>query len=354
MVITPLCFRIPRTSLSGDDVMKIKSIELIHLDVPFTKHTEQHMKYWLPHWRITQICRLSMDNGIVGIGETIPNYTWSRVPDDIEARVVGREAAQLLWDDNLGAGVQMALFDAVGKHENVPIYQLLGTKVRDHVPLSWWGMDMPPRDGARQCADAVKAGYMSAKLKARTWYDLHAAIRAIIKATPPQFRLDFDYNATLDNAANAVEHLKSLEQYPQVAMIESPIPQDDVAGNRHIRDRIDRPVAMHFGSPPIATCLKEDVADGFVVCAGASAIRSQAAHRQSGQQALLAAACRHWSHDHLGSPPRRRMHRRKVAGHYLHEHLEGAAHQTRDRAPRRLSPRPGSSWPRRCPRRSCS
>ena len=277
MVITPLCFRIPRTSLSGDDVMKIKSVELIHLDVPFTNHTEQHMKYWLPHWRITQICRLSTDNGIVGIGETIPNYTWSQVPDDIEARILGREAAQLLWDDNLGAGVQMALFDAVGKHENVPIYQLLGTKVRDHVPLSWWGMDMPPRDWARQCADAVKAGYMSAKLKARTWCDLHAAIRAIIKATPPQFRLDFDYNATLDNAANAVEHLKSLEQYPQVAMIESSIPQDDVAGNRHIRDRIDRPVAMHFGNPPIATCLKEDVADGFVVCAGASAIRSQAA-----------------------------------------------------------------------------
>ena len=257
--------------------MKIKSIELVHLDVPFTAHTDLHMKYWLPHWRITQICRLTMDNGVVGFGETIPNYTWAKVPDNIQERVVGREAASLLWEDGLGAGVQMALFDAVGKHENVPVYQLLGTKVRDYVPLSWWGMDMPARDWARQCADAASAGYMSAKLKARTWYDMHAGIQAIIKVVPPQFKLDFDYNGTLDNAANAVEHLKSLEQYEQVAMIESPIPQGDVAGNRHIRARINRPIAMHFGQPPIATTMKEDVADGFVVCAGASAIRSQSA-----------------------------------------------------------------------------
>jgi L-alanine-DL-glutamate epimerase-like enolase superfamily enzyme len=257
--------------------MKVQSVELIHLDVPFTNHTEQHMKYWLPHWRIVQICRLTMDNGLTGLGETIPNYTWAPVPADIEDRVIGKEAGELLWDDSLGAGVQMALFDAVGKHENVPVYRLLGEKVRDYVPLSWWGMDMPPKDWARQCKDAVKAGYMSAKLKARTWYDLHESIQAVLAVVPPQFKLDFDYNDSLDNAANAVEHLKSLERYPQVAMIESPIPQADVAGNRHIRDRINRPLALHFGNPPISTCLKEDVADGFVVCAGASAIRTQSA-----------------------------------------------------------------------------
>jgi galactonate dehydratase len=74
-----------------------------------------------------------------------------------------------------------------------------------------------------------------------------------------------------------VEFLKSLEQYAQVAMIESPIPQGDVAGNRQIRARVDRPVAMHYGSPPPATTLTQDVADGFVVCAGARGIARQAA-----------------------------------------------------------------------------
>ena len=256
--------------------MKITNVELTFLDVPFTAHTNQHMQYWLPHWRIVQLCKITLSNGVVGWGETIPNYTWAKVPENIEKQIVGKEAADLLWQDNLGAGVQMALFDAVGKTLNVPAYSLLGTKVREWCPISWWGMDMPPQDWARQCTDAVKQGYMTAKLKARTWYDLHASIRAIIKVVPRQFKLDLDFNGTLANAANAVEFLKSLEQYEQVAMIETPIPQGDVAGNKHIRARVNRPLAMHYGSPPIPTTLEEDVTDGFVVCAGAYNITRQA------------------------------------------------------------------------------
>ncbi len=256
--------------------MKITEVELIHLDLPFTAHTDRHMRYWLPHWRIIQLCRLRLDNGVVGWGETIPNYTWAKVPANIEERIVGERAGDLLWRDDLGAGVQMALFDAVGKSLDVPVHRLLGEQVRDWCPLSWWAMDMPAADWARQCRDAVAQGYMSAKLKARTWYDLHASIEAILAVVPPQFKLDLDYNGTLANAAAAVDHLKSLERYGQVAMIETPIPQGDVAGNRQIRTRINRPVAMHYGSPPIATTLQEDVTDGFVLCAGASALTKQA------------------------------------------------------------------------------
>ena len=94
--------------------MKIADVELAYLDVPFTPHTNEHMQYWLPHWRIVQVCRITLDNGVTGWGETIPNYTWAGVPGDIEEQIVGREAGDLLWEDGLGAGVQMALFDAVG------------------------------------------------------------------------------------------------------------------------------------------------------------------------------------------------------------------------------------------------
>lgn len=256
--------------------MNISQVEFIHLDVPFTPYTNEHMQYWLPHWRISQLCKITLDNGIVGWGETLPNYTWARVPDGVESKLIGRPAAELLWRDELGAGVQMALFDAVGQAIGVPVYRLLGNKVRDWCPISWWSMDMPPAAWAEQCQHAVEAGYMSAKLKARTWYDLHAALQAIFDVVPEQFLLDLDFNATLDNAANAVRFLKTLERYEQVAMIETPIPHADVAGNRQIRSRINRPLAMHYGVPPIMTTLQEDVADGFVVCAGASAVVQQA------------------------------------------------------------------------------
>ncbi len=257
--------------------MKVKQIELMYLDVPFTPHTGKHIRYWLPDWRISQVCKLTMDNGQVGWGETLHNYTWSQVPEGIEKRVVGRPAAKLMWDDSLGAGVQMALFDAVGKAQGVPIYRLLGAKVRDWCPISWWNIDMPARDWAEECRQAVKAGYMSAKLKARPWFDLHAGIQAIQRVVPPGFHLDLDYNGTLGNSSNAIPHLKGLEAYEQVAMIESPIPQNDVAGNRQIRTRFNRPLAMHYGTPPIMTTLAEDVTDGFVLCAGASRLLRQAA-----------------------------------------------------------------------------
>jgi len=256
--------------------MKVTQIELMYLDIPFSPHTNQHMQYWLPEWRISQLCKIRLDNGLVGWGETLPNYTWAKVPDDLEARVLNREAAELLWQDDLGAGVQMALFDAVAQSLNVPVYHLLGHKVREWCPISWWAMDMPPEGWAQECAAAVEQGYMTAKLKARPWFDLHAALQAIFEVVPPGFMVDIDFNATLDNAANAVKFLESLARYEQVAMVETPIPQGDVAGNAQIRNRINRPLAMHYGVPPIMTTLKEDVADGFVLCAGAAALARQA------------------------------------------------------------------------------
>ena len=83
----------------------------------------------------------------------------------------------LLWRDELGAGVQIALFDAVAKNENVPICDLLGSRVRNGCPISWWTCDMGPEDWARQCEMAVARGYMSAKLKTRPWQDLHACLQ---------------------------------------------------------------------------------------------------------------------------------------------------------------------------------
>ena len=49
------------------------------------------------------------------------------------------------------------------------------------------------------------------------------------------------------------------------AQIESPIPQDDAAGNAALRSKFTKPIAMHFGNPPHATVVREQCADGYVV-----------------------------------------------------------------------------------------
>ena len=318
--------------------MKIRDIELTYLDVPFTPHTNEHMQYWLPHWHIVQICKLTLDNGVVGWGETIPNYTWAKVPDDIEEQIGGREAGDLLWEDGLGAGVQIAIFDAMGKSLNTPAYRLLGTKVREWCPLSWWAMDMPPNDWAQQCADAAEQGYMSSKLKARTWYDLHAAIQTIIEDVPSQFKLDLDFNATLANAANAVEFLKTLERYEQVAMIESPIPQGDVAGKQ-----TDPPTYQPACGNALRFSPHPDHAAGR--CSGwlchrrrcTSLVETGDRLRRS-EQTLLVATCRHRHHHNMGGSPRCRMRPSQVARDYLHEHLGEPTNHGTDRVTRRFLP----------------
>ena len=75
-------------------------------------------------WSEVEVIRVITDAGVVGYGETVQNYTWGRVPDTSEP--IGRSPFELMWDDSLGAGLQMALFDAAGKLAGVPVYRLLG------------------------------------------------------------------------------------------------------------------------------------------------------------------------------------------------------------------------------------
>jgi L-alanine-DL-glutamate epimerase-like enolase superfamily enzyme len=256
--------------------MRITDIELILVDVPFYEIPERNMARTLAGWHISEICRVTTDAGLVGIGETLPNYTWGRVTPEAIERVKGQNPFALLWDDSLGAGLQMALFDVAGKAAGVPVYRLLGQKVRDWCPISWWSIDMPPEDFAAEARQAVELGYTSYKMKARPWFDVYEQVKQVSAVIGPNFKLDLDFNGMLVNAATAVPVLKELDAFPNVAIYETPIPQGDVEGNKRIRAQTRCAIAMHYGTPPIMTALREQVCDGFVVSGGAGRILREA------------------------------------------------------------------------------
>jgi L-alanine-DL-glutamate epimerase-like enolase superfamily enzyme len=256
--------------------VKVTEVERILVDVPFTPIAERNMSRQLAGWHIAEVCRLTTDAGIVGYGETLPNYTWGRVTDEAVRRTVGRNPFELMWDDSLGAGLQMALFDAAGKAAGVPCHRLLGAQIREWCPISWWSIDMPPEDFVSEARQATEQGYVSYKQKARPWFDVHRQVAETAKVVPGYFKLDIDFNGQLLNAGNAVTVLKDLDTFPNVAIYESPIPQEDVDGNRKIRSQVRCPIAMHYGSPPIMTALRDEVCDGFVIGGGASDVTRQA------------------------------------------------------------------------------
>lgn len=157
---------------------------------------------------------MTLANGTVGWGETVLHYaSLGTVADAAVAKVMGKPAGKLalrlgkqicdlhtrmrlfmflgvydlllpmfaakhMWDDDLGGGLQIALFDAVGKANAVPVSALLGrARCREWVPISWWSIDAPPEDWAEEAAEAVEHGYTTMKLKPRPWFDIVEQVR---------------------------------------------------------------------------------------------------------------------------------------------------------------------------------
>jgi L-alanine-DL-glutamate epimerase-like enolase superfamily enzyme len=110
------------------------------------------------------------------------------------------------------------------------------------------------------------------KLKARPWFDIFAQMETLATVVPPHVKLDLDFNGLLVNPGNAVPVLKELEDFPNVSLFETPIPQADMVGSHRVRQSVSRPIAMHYGTPPIETALREDICDGFVVGGDLSAV----------------------------------------------------------------------------------
>ncbi len=257
--------------------MKIVDVERILVDVPFTRRQQRITRRTVYNWSILELCKLTSDSGHVGWGETVVHYTHARVSDQSVARVMGQNPARFLHDDSLGAGLQIALFDLVGKYLEIPAHRLLGTPVRKWTPISWWCSHAAPQDWVAEAQQALQYGYTSLKTKPRPWWDIHHQMQSLAKAIPDHFKLDLDPNGCWRNVAAALPLIKDLENYDQIARFETPIPQHDLLGNQELRRHIHRPLAMHFGIPAYITTVRQALCDGFVINGGASQVCQHAA-----------------------------------------------------------------------------
>jgi L-alanine-DL-glutamate epimerase-like enolase superfamily enzyme len=251
----------------------VTDIERITVRAPMTPRCEEWNAREVWQWCICEIVRLTTDAGIIGYGETLPHYTWGRVSDEAVARVKGKNAADFLGDDTLGAGLQMAIYDVVGKALGVPAYRLFNQpKVREAVPIAWWNIDFPPEALAEEAKDALAKGYTALKTKARPWWDVYEQVDQMSEVTPPHFKIDMDWNQMLINASNAAPVLSELDKQERVALYESPIFQRDAEGQRQLRQKIKKAIALHFGDPPFPTAVRDEVCDGFVIGGGVARV----------------------------------------------------------------------------------
>ncbi len=67
-----------------------------------------------------------------------------------------------------------------------------------------------------------------------------------------------------------------MDQFPQIDIYESPIPQADALGNAEITKAVRAGVSLHYGTPSAKDVIKQDVCDGFVIGGGATRLMTQA------------------------------------------------------------------------------
>lgn len=208
------------------------------------------------------LVELFTDGGLVGIGESPcffpPGEATKAILDAAAPLVLGEDPfdheqiyrrilAQngLYYDRVFGglalSGLDLALWDLMGKAAGQPLYKLIGGRVHEAarfisiVPLAEPEL---MADAARQ---AVAGGCRTVYVK----YDgddrvLTARLEAIRHAVGPDVRIRVDFNQGL-SAGQAVKFLKSLE-YLDLEAVEQPCGEDDLDGMRHIRRSISTPV----------------------------------------------------------------------------------------------------------------
>ncbi len=209
------------------------------------------------------IIRLESDAGVEGLGEI--SITYPRIGFSLchaarrllAPRLIGVDPLAIpqalrLIDDTLAgelsapylrAAFEMALLDLTGRHYNVPVYQLLGGRARDSVPLAWGIYQKSPQDMAEDAAAGIAAGFHAIKLKVgRELRDDVAAVRAVAKAVGADIPLRLDANMAWRTVPEAANAIRALAAEAKIAWVEQPLGRANLDGLRLLRQRTGVPI----------------------------------------------------------------------------------------------------------------
>ena len=147
------------------------------------------------------------------------------------------------------AGVEMALWDIKGKDLNVPVWQLLGGKVRDSIPVyvnGWFAPAKTPDEFAEKALEVKKHRYPGCKWDpfGKAWLQIGKAelnqamecIRKVSEAVGEDVQLLIEGHGRFD-IPTAVKIGRRLEEF-DIFWFEEPIPPDDKEGMREVKERV--------------------------------------------------------------------------------------------------------------------
>jgi L-alanine-DL-glutamate epimerase-like enolase superfamily enzyme len=240
--------------------MKIASLKATIVSVPFCK---------LYPWRLglsrgltSVLVELTSDTGLVGLGESPclfpPAEAFKGVIDACGPFIIGEDpfdheriykrALSLngLYYDRVFAGlalsgIDLALWDLMGKAAGQPLYKLIGGRVHSAARFICIVPAAEPETMAENARRVVAEGCQTIYIK----YDgqeqeLIDRLEAIRSAVGRNVHIRIDFNQGL-SAGFAVKFINELEIY-ELESVEQPCAEDDLNGLRYIRQSVATPV----------------------------------------------------------------------------------------------------------------
>ena len=213
------------------------------------------------------------DEGLHGVGEATLEHrelTVEAAVKELERTFVGQDphAIEALWHRayrdaywrggpvlmSALSGVEMALWDIKGKALGVPVWQLLGGKVRDAIPCyanGWFAPAKTPDEFAEKARLAVKAGFRGLKwdpfgsayleIGKKGLRDALRCVAAVVEAVGPEVDILIEGHGRF-NVATAVRIAQALEDY-DIHWFEEPVPPDNLEALAEVKRRSRVPIA---------------------------------------------------------------------------------------------------------------
>lgn len=221
-----------------------------------------------PRWCFLKI---ETDEGISGWGEPVLEgraQSVAAVVDELSDYLIGKDP--FLIEDHWTvlyragfyrggglhmsalAGIDQALWDIKGKAFGVPVYQLLGGKLRDRIRVySWIGGDRPA-DTAAAARDVASRGFTAVKMNGTEelqFVDSHAKIDAVLarvqairEAMGPDFGIGVDFHGRVHRPMAKVL-AKELEPF-HLMFIEEPVLSENAEALKDIASQTATPIAL--------------------------------------------------------------------------------------------------------------
>ena len=245
--------------------MKITDVKTIRLRAGIPTEGQVFSRSGVRNSRSATLVRVETDEGVGGIGSCSGNgelleFIIARV---LKPLIVGMDPTEIdaVWEKayvrgghkefgtrGIGvvalSGIDIALWDILGKVRGVPVYQLLGGKCRDRVPVYATALypEEPSKVAARALAFANQ-GFHGVKVK--VGFDLDQDVR-IVRAVRRELGKDFlvmtDANQgySLDVALQAAAGFAAAGAF----WLEEPLFVEDVEGHAALRERGKVPIAV--------------------------------------------------------------------------------------------------------------